>query len=136
MNRGNARKYHFVGYDLWATENCWVFEFRTPAVPGLSDISYDLGDGSRLHVGDRVSRLGGERTSAGFRDVHLVAGYLEYVGAFRHCGNWTLLFRYSECADPAIYYGFGIAGVAPLQLCFSTPAVASRLVQTTLVERA
>lgn len=133
MTKGTCLVYARRGYTLRATDNCFQFEFNSE--PHLADITYRLGDGSLLNVGDCFTRLRGAKTSAGFRDLHLVSGWIEYAGGFSDGEGWYLLFRYSEWPDPLLYVGFAVVGVVPLTLAFSTPSAASRLVETMFVDR-
>ena len=136
MKSGNRAclVYDRPGHRLIATDNSWVFEFVSP--PLLHDVSYALGDGSVLHLDDRIIRFCGLRTSAGYRDLHLSCGHLRYAGALRDGDGWTLLFRWSELPDHLVYFGFNVIAINPLLLAFTTPGLASRLVQTTFVTRA
>lgn len=121
------------GHRMIATDNGWIFEFENP--PLLHDVSYGLGDGSMLHLDDRITRFRGPHTSAGYRDLHLHVGDIRYAGALRDGDGWTLLFRWSERPDHLVYYGFNVIAVNPLLLAFSTPARSSRLIETAIVER-
>jgi len=136
MRRGqrSALVFDRPGHRMIATENGWIFEFDTP--PLMQDVSYALGDGSMLHLDDRIVRFAGARTSAGYRDLNLRIGNLRYAGAIATEDGWTLLFRWSELTDHLVFYGFNVVATAPLLLAFATPARSSRLVETTIVERA
>lgn len=126
-------------FDLVATNYLYLYQFRAP--PTLEPTPYLLGDGSELVIGDRFTKIGGSHTSASFRTIDMIAGYLEYAGELWHRDladrreqDRHVLFRWSDLADPLIFYG-GHAFGAPLSICFSTPAVSARLVETTQVVR-
>lgn len=121
-------------YEMAATENFYIYQFKS--LPFLNPVTFVLGDGSPIRPGDRFTKIGGKHKSACFRIIHLVSGYLEYVGTFDEPGNLqTMMFSYSEVPAPHILYGGPIISLNPLTLCFSTPAVSSRLVETTVIER-
>jgi hypothetical protein len=136
MRRGqrSALVFDRPGHRMIATENGWIFEFDAP--PLMLDVSYALGDGSMLHLDDRITRLAGARTSAGYRDLNLWEGNLRYAGAIGDGNGVTLLFSWSELPDHLVFYGFNVVATAPLLLAFATPARSSRLIETTIVERA
>lgn len=128
-------EYQRPTYKLIACSNCFMFEFK--AAPDVWSERLHLGDGSQLVPGDRINRLGGARTSAGFTRIDLVRGFLTYVGVHMSDEDGDLvLFRYSEVDDPLLFYGGSIAGDRqPLILCHSTPARSGRLIETSRVRR-
>jgi len=132
-------EYQRAFYRMLATDNLYVFEFESLPLLNAEDLL--LGDGSVLRPGDRLVKFGGRNTSASYRTIHLIHGSLRYDGVFIEPDSpegpkETVMFSYSLNAAPLLRYGANIIKRAPLLMCFSTPAVSSRLIETTTIERA
>lgn len=125
------------GYTLLGTTHCHVFEFA--ARPVIEPTPIQLGDGSTLAPGDRVTYFGGRRTCAGYTRLELSRGHLEYLGLRQeqadghdHC---AVLFRWSECDDPLVLYGAFLIAGTPIRFVYTTQHVAGRIIETTTVRR-
>lgn len=128
--------YERDGYRLLATPHCYVFEFERPPID-IDAAKVLLGDGSVLHPGDCITTIGGKNTAAGFTTIKLSAGHLIWAGFWneRRRPDTYALFRYSRIADPTVFFGGIVHSTMPLSIFHSTPAVAGRRIETTLVVR-
>lgn len=119
---------------MLATGNCYVFLFKV--LPLLEQNPMRLADGMEIVPGDKLIRLGGKKTSAGFSSIHMLPGStLEYAGIFTDVEGEAMLFRQSGLFEPHVFYGGFIICHNPLTLCFSTPARSSRIIETTACEK-
>lgn len=127
-------EYDRPSYQMLATGNCYIFLFKV--LPLLEQRTVQLGDGMEIIPGDRLVRLGGKKSSAGFSSIHMLPGSsLEYAGIFPDAEGEAMLFRQSGLFEPHVFYGGFIVSVDPLTLAFSTPARSSRLIETTACEK-
>lgn len=139
---GNRRRgdtvivYQRTAYELLASWECYMYRFRLQPILDLQPLR--LMDGSDLRPGDCLTRMRGKRSGAGYQDLRLISGHLIFQGLHVDLDGRACLFRYSEdTTEPDLFYG-GYAhqdDLGGLYLIYSTPAVASRVIETTLVDR-
>lgn len=138
MKRGHTKTLHYerIDYVLVSTFNCYVFQFRQP--PELDTRPVFLTGGRLMKVGARLTRAHGKKTSAGFSDFHLIDGNeFRFAGTFNNLDGEILCFEYwsaGERKNAPWYYGFATMAPVSRDWVFSTPAVAGRIVETSLCE--
>ena len=127
-------------FDRIATDNCYIFGFRT--APHFNLTSIPLADGTAMAPGDCFIEFSGAKTSAGYPAVALVAGHLQYIGLTSIADFKLLCFEYWKegslvCPNggeyQSAYYGF--IYLDKEHWFFSTPALSGRVVQTEIVVR-
>lgn len=129
------------GFDRIATGNCYIFGFHEPVTYDATAI--ELADGSSMSPGERFTFIGGDNTSASHRRIDLVDGFLEYAGRVIISGFKLLCFNYylgeGQLFVPDESYACSHYGFIQLddssKWMFSTPGIASRLVETSKVKR-
>jgi hypothetical protein len=132
-------------YDLVATWDCHAFEYWE--APVIDRRPCRLGSGRMMNPGAMLKRAHGKRTSAGWSDFHLAEGAFRFLGftpASPEPGREgedpgeLVLFDYvrrgRKVGPPLTFYGFHVVDEKEGVWAFCTPAVAGRLVETTLCE--
>lgn len=90
-----------------------------------------LADGRTVQPGDRVTRMGGTKTSAGYTTVDMLPGeWLTYLGTATSIEGTVVLLATREAKSHLVGYWLHTSGGKPW-LCHFTPAVAGRMVETT-----
>ena len=94
-----------------------------------------LQDGRTIQPGDRVTRLGGKKTSAGWTTIHMLPGeYLTYLGQYSNLEGTLVLFQTREPkADYTVAFWLHDS-CGEILLFHFTPANSGRQVETTHCE--
>lgn len=102
---------------------CWA---EIPAA-GIEPAPLKLPDGREIRPGDRVTRLGGRKTSAGYTTVRMIEpGFLVYRGENRSLDGTLVVFDTEPAQSHRVVFwrhGFN--------LYHFTPACSGRLVELT-----
>ena len=135
-----------VHYDLVATGDCYLFSFRDK--PELSTDPILLQDGSLMYPGDAITESRGRHTAAGFHHIIMDRGYaIRYTGSYNsgeqnEAGSKMLCFEQLKDGDllpltsPSMGHTFiGYLETFEHSWLFCTPAIASRIVETSIVKR-
>lgn len=130
---------HGRGYIRITGRHCEFIGFRE--APLIAPEEVKLANGQCIRPGDLILKMGGKRTSAGYFRLEMIEPHsLEFQGVFENEGSKLLLFHKhdGEKIQPMTHdeYPFLFIAYHLLQdggkWMFCTPAIAGRLVETTL----
>ncbi|WP_445372715.1 hypothetical protein ACH518_09525 [Methylomonas sp. HW2-6] len=86
----NALLHRENGFDRLSVEDAYVFGFFTPPTLNLKPLPISDPDHPFLLPGDMLSAIGGERRSAGFKQIEFINSWMEYCGSVKF-GDFELL---------------------------------------------
>lgn len=130
------------GFTLIGTDDGYMLGFNIH--PQLEPEKVELRSGKKIKPGMKLTKIGGEKTSAGYRNIDMLPGCaIRYLGKYITDSGEDEFVCFEQvhdghdralCVPGFLWVCFAFQVLPTGDWMFTTPAVAARVVQTTIVE--
>lgn len=139
--KGSRKVMQWSGFEfeLIGIDVCYILAFRSE--PEIDQKSITLGDGSTLRPGDKLTHIGGKKTSAGFSTIWFDDDKaMEYVGIHSGLDGRFACFRQggkfgSHNNFKCLVFAWKVFDDFPSEWFFTNQAGAGRIMETTVIKR-